>query len=53
MLSDPQMEDQMETIMNAMDIQSFQYTLCIDKETFYQEEMKMNSVLKRKGRRWK
>ncbi|MFD2706329.1 DUF6612 family protein [Salibacterium lacus] len=45
MESDPQMEDQLETIMNAMDIESFQYTMYIDKETFYQEEMEMSMDL--------
>ncbi|MFB5660457.1 DUF6612 family protein [Alteribacillus sp. HJP-4] len=42
MESNPQMEGQMEQVMEAMEIKNFHYVLYINQETFYQEEVDMN-----------
>lgn len=38
---DPAMQEEMEQVMNMMDIETFDYVLYIDRDTYYQVEMDM------------
>ncbi|QDI91370.1 hypothetical protein EPH95_09425 [Salicibibacter halophilus] len=42
---DPQMQEEMEQVLGQMEINTLDYIMYIDKETFYQDEIEMNMDL--------
>ncbi|AXF56213.1 DUF6612 family protein [Salicibibacter kimchii] len=42
---EPQMQEEMEQVFEQMEINTLDYVMYIDKETFYQDEIKMNMDL--------